>query len=83
MVADKIPSQKTRKLATGHHTEAYTGYIQKVLVDKKVCKLVTNMYVLSFINPRLHGVLDREQYQLGTLQNRNNSCSRGLRLPLL
>ena len=36
---------------------AYTDYIRQVVIDKKVCKLVTNMYVLSFFNPKQQGVI--------------------------
>ena len=62
MAADKSPS------ATGHHTGAYAGYIRQAIVDRKVCKVGINMYVLSFINPRRHGVLDREEHELGNLK---------------
>ena len=68
MATDEYHSQETRKHATGHQTGSYEGYIRRVVVDRKVCKIVTNMYVLSFINQRPHGVLDREQPELGTLK---------------
>ena len=33
-----------------------------------VMERVTDMYVLSFINPRLHGVPDRKQHELCTIK---------------
>ena len=51
--------------ATCRHTAAYARYIRQVVVDRKVCKIVTDMYVLSFINPILHGW---QQSKLGRLK---------------
>ena len=68
MAADKYPSQKTCKCATGRHTGAYACYIRQVVVDKKVCKIVANMYVRSFINPRLHSVTYGQQSELDKLK---------------
>ena len=61
MTAEMSPSQKTRKRATGRHTGAYARYIRQLVVDGKI---VAEMYVLSFINPLLPGVADREQHEL-------------------
>ena len=35
--------KKTRKRATGCIIGAYARYIRQVVVDKKMCKIVTNM----------------------------------------
>ena len=67
MAADKSLSKKTGHSATGGHTGAYADYIRQIS-KRNVRKVCTNIYVLSFINPRLHGVLDLEQHKLGTLK---------------
>ena len=67
MAVDKSSSQETMP-ATGCHIGAYAGYIRQVVVDRKACKIGANMYVISFSNPGLHGVLDRKQHDLGTVK---------------
>ena len=48
-------------------TVAYLGYICQVVVDRKMFKICTIIDILLFFNPRLHGVLNRDQQELGTL----------------
>ena len=61
--------KKTSKPATGRNTSGgYVGYIRQVVLDKKVCKIVTNMYILSFINPKVHCAAYGAQSELGTLK---------------
>ena len=54
--------------ATGRHTGAYARYIRQVVVDRKVLKIGTDTYVLSFINPLQPSVPYMERRELGTIK---------------
>ena len=64
MAADKSPSKKNSQALDRPPYWAYARYIRQLVGDWKVCKIVTDMYVLSFINPLLPGVPDLEQHEL-------------------
>ena len=56
------------KRASGHHTGAYARYIRQVVVNRKILKIGTDTYVVSFINTLQHSVLYMGRRELDTLK---------------
>ena len=75
----QVPFTKNSQARDRRNTVAYAGYIRQVVDDRKVCKIGNDMYVLSFINPRLRAWCSRSRTALiRHPKSRNNSCNRGL-----
>ena len=49
MAADESCAQKLTSSRPAANKVAYAGYIREVVVDRKVCKVVTNMNVLRLL----------------------------------
>ena len=62
MAADKAPSQKTGKHWTGRHSGGLRALYSQVVVDRKLCKISTDMYVLSFINCTVFPICNNTNY---------------------